>query len=358
MTSAEIVRKTVDFKNPERLPFDYYAYGKRYTDIVTTYLDWDYEYEHRTWVEGNYEYYLDAYGNTWCRSSGDKSSKGQIHQGVLQESWDKLDSFNFPKLSSAANTDKVRSFFNRYTDLFKVGCLYVGSFEILRMLRGFQNLMEDLLLEPERIHQLCSVINNELVSVVEGYAECGADGIHVMEDWGTQSNALISRSLWEEFFAPGYYKICETAHRHNMIVILHSCGMLRDLIDGIIDSGVDVLQFDQNANYGSPGKNNGIERLKEDYGGRVTFFCPVDIQQTLIKGNKVSIDSEVKRLVQHLGSREGGFIAKSYGRGEKQYLDSIGCDPEWNNFAFECFKKYGEELFGVEFNIPVLGGDC
>ena len=67
-----------------------------------------------------------------------------------------------------------------------------------------------------------------------------------------------------------------------------------------------------------------------------------------------NIESEVKRLVGHLGSRDGGFIAKSYGRGTKVYLDSIGCDPDWNNFAFECFKKYGEELFEVEFNIPII----
>ena len=354
MTSAEIVRKTIAFEHPERLAFDYYAYGRRYTDIITTYLDWDFEYEHKSWVEGDFEYYLDAYGNTWRRSSGDQSSKGQIYRGVLEESWGKLDSFALPNFSVAANTHKVRNYFNRHPDLYKVGCLYIGSFEILRMLRGFQNLMEDLLLEPERIQQLCGMIDKELISVVEGYAKCGANGIHIMEDWGTQNNALISRRLWEKFFAPGYYKICETAHRHNMTVMLHSCGMLRELIDGIIDSGVDVLQFDQNANYSSPERNDGIERLRADYGGRVTFFCPVDIQHTLVKGDKKNIESEVKRLVGHLGSRDGGFIAKSYGRGTKVYLDSIGCDPDWNNFAFECFKKYGEELFKVEFNIPII----
>ena len=39
MTSCEIVRSTIDFAGPSRLAFDYYAYGRRFTDISTSYLD-------------------------------------------------------------------------------------------------------------------------------------------------------------------------------------------------------------------------------------------------------------------------------------------------------------------------------
>ncbi len=352
--SKDIVRQTIDFKRPPRLAFDYYAYGRRYTDIVTAYLDWDYEYKRKSWIEGNKVFSLDPFGNTWVRTTTDKVTKGVIQCGVLEDSWEKFDSFTMPTLSQAAYGGSVQRFFDSYPNMFKVGCIYEASFSILCKLRGFSNLMVDLILESGRVKQACEIIETELLEAVRGYALSGADGIHIMEDWGTQASSFISRDMWDQFFAPGYLKICEKAHSYNMKVILHSCGMIDDLIEGLIECGIDVLQFDQTANYSSGDKNDGIERLAAAYGGRVTFFSPVDIQHTLVTGDFQKIDDECRRLVQKLGSLKGGFIAKSYGRGAKMYLDAIGCDSVWNDFAFECFKKYGKELYGLDFDIPEL----
>ena len=197
------------------------------------------------------------------------------------------------------------------------------------------------------------MIDDELVDVVKGYAASGADGIHIMEDWGTQNAALMSRSQWDSIFAPGYERLCGTAHENGMKVILHSCGMLWDLIDGLLEVGIDVLQFDQTDNYGVPGQS-GIERLAARFRQRVTFFCPVDIQHTIGTGDHAKIEKEVRDLVFRLGGRSGGFIAKSYGRGNPTYLNAIGCKTEWNDFAFDCFVKYGRELFQTDFTVPTL----
>jgi uroporphyrinogen decarboxylase len=353
MTSREIVRRAIDFAGPARLAFDGFAYGTRHTDIITSYLDWEFPYERKSWIEGNREFYLDFWGNTWARVVTDKSTKGEIFRGIFQDSWDALDSWTVPKLSSAADSERVRQLFAAYPDLFKVGCIYNASFGILSCLRGFENLMEDLLLQPERIRQARELIDEELTLVVEGYAACGADGLHIMEDWGTQNGALVSRKMWDDLFAPEYRKLCAAAHRHDMRVILHCCGMVRDLMPAFIESGIDVLQFDQTANYGLSGVG-GIERLAAEFGHKVTFFCPIDIQHTLVTGDRARIEDEARRLVQCLGSRDGGFIAKSYGRGCQTYLDSIGCDPCWNDFAFECFKQYSQKMFGGSFDVPQL----
>ena len=353
MNSREIVCRTIDFENPERLAFDYFAHGRRYTDIITSYVDWEYEFDQKIWVEDGREFRTDAYGNIWARVISDKATKGEIYRGVLAESWDKLDSFVMPPLSNAAKSERVRQMFDAHPHMFKSGCLINGAFETLHTLRGFANLMEDLALEPERVHQACEIIEAELVRIVEGYASCGADGIHIMEDWGTQTGLLVGTSMWDEFFAGGYTKICDAAHKHDMRVILHSCGMLSDLIGRLLSCGIDVLQFDQTANYAS-GEASGIEELASKYSGRVTFFCPVDIQHTLVTGDFERIEDEARRFVQLIAGKKGGFIAKSYGRGTRTYLDAIGCDPAWNDFAFECFVKYGRELFGNKFEVPVL----
>lgn len=353
MNSREIVRRTIDRANPERLAFDYFAHGRHHTDIITSYLDREFDFDEQTWVKGGQEFRTDAFGNVWVRTVTDRATKGVIYWGALQDSWDGLNSFVMPRLSTAARNSRVKQLFDAHPNRFKVGCLGNASFSILAKLRGMVNVMQDLVLEPPMVHQACEIIEDELVQIVEAYAACGADGIHIMEDWGTQSGPLISPAMWRDFFAPGYRKICEAAHRHGMRVILHSCGMLFDLIEGFLTSGVDVLQFDQTDNYGRHG-TGGIERLAAKCAGRATFFCPVDIQRTLVTGDRARIEDEVRKLLRHLAGRHGGFIAKSYGRGTKTYLDAIGCDPEWNDFAFECFVRYGREIFGDELEIPAL----
>lgn len=353
MTSREIVYRTIDFGAPARLAFDYFAYGRRHTDIVTSYVDWEYQYDRRSWVEGDREFHLDEFGNTWVRAMSDRSTKGLPHRGVLADSWDALDSYAMPKVSSAADNDRVRAAFAAHPDKFKSGCTYGHAFSILSTMRGFSQLMEDLVFEPRRVHQACRLIDDEMVRAVHAYAAAGANGIHMMEDWGTQTALLMSPAHWREFFAPGYRRVCEAAHSHDMRVLLHSCGMLWELIDDLIECGIDVLQFDQTANYAADGKA-GIERLGERFGGRVTFFCPVDIQHTIVTGDRGRIEDEVRRLLEHLATIEGGFIAKSYGRGAQTYLDAIDCDPAWNDFAFECFKKHAADMFGTDIDPPTV----
>ena len=353
MRGREIVRRTIDLTGPPRLAFDYFAYGRRYTDIVTSYLDFSLSYDRQCWVEGNREFYRDAFGNLWARVVGDRASKGEVHRGALQNSWAALDRYTMPPLAAAAGSEGVRALFSAHPDRFRVGCLVNASFSILSKLRGFQNLMEDLLLEPGRVREACALIEAELIRVVKAYSTCGADGIHIMEDWGSQDRAFMSRACWESFFAEGYHSLCEAAHEAGMKVILHTCGKVDALIPGFLDCGVDVLQLDQTANYSADGVG-GIERLAASFAGQVTFFCPVDIQATLVSGDRARIAAEARRLVAQLGTRQGGFIAKSYGRGSANYLQAIGCDPAWNDYAFECFVRAGEELFGQPFDLQGL----
>lgn len=60
-------------------------------------------------------------------------------------------------------------------------------------------------------------------------------------------------------------------------------------------------------------ENMGLDLLGRRFGGRVTFWCPVDIQATMVHGSLEDIRAYCRKLVKTLGRREGGFIAKWYG---------------------------------------------
>jgi hypothetical protein len=93
---------------------------------------------------------------------------------------------------------------------------------------------------------------------------------------------------------------------------------------------MDVLQFDQP-------ELHDIDHLAERFAGRVTFFCPVDIQEILPTGDRALIQARARYMRERLGGRGGGFIAKNYGS-----VDALACSPEWEHWAYEAFVQVAE----------------
>jgi hypothetical protein len=112
---------------------------------------------------------------------------------------------------------------------------------------------------------------------------------------------------------------------------MHSCGKITAIIPDLIESGIDVLQFDQP-------QIHGIDTLSQfQKKNKITFWCPVDIQKTLQTKNETLIQQEVKELLDKLWQNgRGGFIAGYYSDNT-----SIGLDPKWQEIASDEFLKKG-----------------
>jgi hypothetical protein len=76
-------------------------------------------------------------------------------------------------------------------------------------------------------------------------------------------------------------------------------------MDMFVEAGCDVLQLDQS-------ELMGIEWLGKNYGGKICFWNPVDIQKTIGSGDLDAIADEAHRQVWHLGNFNGGFMVKAY----------------------------------------------
>ena len=102
-----------------------------------------------------------------------------------------------------------------------------------------------------------------------------------------------------------------------MAFFVHSCGYVYEIIEDFIDVGVDILQLDQP-------ELMGVERLSREFGGRVTFWCPVDIQKIMVTGDRALIESNTEKMMDYFGHFKGGFIAKDYPQWE-----AVGVREEW-----------------------------
>lgn len=322
MTSREVIRRNLEQSGPDRigLHFD----GGRLSDFCGAGVTPPTNREERKWMDGEVEYHLDMWGNTWHRFVG-MSAKGEICRPALED-WGQLKDYELPDLTNPANFEPARHAFAQAGDRYRLGHVPGFPFAISRYLRKMEVYFEDLVLEREHINDLHDRITTLLEGVIRRLGEAGADGIIFAEDWGTQHRLLISPTMWREIFRPLFKRLCDTAHGCGMHVLMHSCGYVWEIIDDLAEVGVNAFQFDQPALY-------GLERLAgklQDV--KVCLFSPVDIQRVLPTGDREQIVAEARKMVALFGGKHGGLIANNYSD-----LHGIGVEAEWDQWAYEAF---------------------
>ena len=330
MNSREIVLRTLEYRGPERVAASFPA--PYWNDLCST--SYVYEGYDPTWCEVSpgLQEYVDEWGNTWARL--DTTSKGEAVRGVLPD-WAALDSLRLPDLANPANFARVREVCcDPANDRFRLGGLPGFPFNIARYMRHLEEFLADVLLEPDKVRALLSRIEDLLAEVIVQYAGAGVDGVMFCEDWGTQENLMIHPRTWREIFKPGYARLCQVAHERGVKVFMHSCGKITAIIPDLIETGIDVLQFDQP-------RLHGLDALA-CFHGRITFWCPVDIQKTLQTHDEAAIAAEAREMLEKLGGPEGGLIAGYYGDNP-----SIGLDPHWQDVACRTFMARGRWSGGI-----------
>lgn len=328
MTSREIVQMSLAFAGPPRIV---YGMGGGFPrDMASVGRGPALNSRAKPWQKKNgYWEMVDEWGNIWRRL--ESITKGEVWKGVIEESWDLLDTYEFPKTDAPELYEAAKA---RCRELHEKGWFVLGSvgwpFNIARYMRRMENFLADVASEPERVRDLLWRITLLLEKEIHRLAECGVDGIMSGEDWGTQDRLLVSPTTWRRLFKPCFQHLCDAAHSHGLSVWLHSCGHVSEVLEDWVEVGINVCQFDQP-------ELHGIDWLAEHFGGRLHFWCPVDIQRTLPTRDPVRIERAAKEYVEKLGCYGGGFIAGYYGSNE-----ALGLDPKYQAIACRAFMRYGD----------------
>ena len=322
MNSHELIARTLNYEAPERVAhsFEPSDFAHAHCTLESRATSW-------RKVGGDRWERTDEWGNTWGRV--DPTSKGEVVRGVIQ-SWDDLDTYTFPQVDRKEAYQKVRETRRQEPNRWLIGHLPGFTFNIARKMRRFEQYLMDIMLDRDHVRVLHDRIDAMLTTMIEQYAEAGVDSVMFPEDWGTQKGTLINPSLWREEFYPRFCRLCDVAHRAGIKVFMHSCGQIEPIVPGLIDAGIDLLQFDQP-------DLHGIDTLAgRQEKATITFWCPVDIQITLQTRDRGIIEAKVKEMLDKLWKGRGGFVAGYYGDNA-----SIGLDPKWQQIASEAFLQYG-----------------
>jgi len=183
----------------------------------------------------------------------------------------------------------------------------------MHALRSFARTLEDLYLEPGLSAELADRLVEFDIRVIRNAASAvGANRIYALnftDDWGTQTGSFVSPDFWREFFQPRYRRIFEECHRLGWDVCMHSCGKVNELIEPLVEAGLDVINLQQP-------RALGIEEIGRRYRGRICFETCCDIQATLPSKGIAEIREEARNLLEHWATLEGGFILADYGPDE------------------------------------------
>ncbi len=258
--------------------------------------------------------YIDQWGATWRKASTRApyiNVDGPL-QHLIDPNTSALDTIDWP---DARDSSRIRGLRERTlklrqeTDYAIVLNLGNTTFALSQRVRGFAELLEDLLINPEFASGLMERVTDivcDMASAAVGAVGDLVDAVSTADDLGIQTQPFMAPELYRQMVKPYHARLAATVHGlTDASFILHSDGAIRDLLPDLIDAGVDVLNPVQvNATGMSPGE------LNREFGKDLCFWGGIDTQKVLPFGSPSDVAREVRNRVGDLG-RDGGYVVAS-----------------------------------------------
>lgn len=316
------VQDAIEFRKPDRVPVVFWNCDQAEGDVMLYHLSLG--------VPG------DGSANTWDWSTNEwgyrleKLGDGTMGHPVepFYRVLPRAEQIRVPDLREAERMSALPAFLDLAEDRYRLASLDLSGFTVYTLLRGFENAMQDFLLEPDEFAALFDRIIDFECELMRLAARQSFDGIHFADDWGTQSGLMISPAMWRRLFKPRYARQFALAHELGLHVWYHCCGEFLAIMEDFHEIGVDVLNIAQ------PNVND-LTEVGQRLRGRQCFMMPVSYQTVSIQGTPDEIRAEAQRLYDLLAVPEGGFI------GYVEEYSVMGMSADNYQACGEAFRQLG-----------------
>jgi uroporphyrinogen decarboxylase len=229
--------------------------------------------------------------------------------------------------------DLARSYRDRGQAVMIKGVL-AGIFEMSQRVRGMQNIMMDLVSDPD----LAGAFLDKMVELKIAFWEMALpqlgdliDVISEADDYGTQESQLVSPRMFRQLFKPRLATLFKRIKQlaPNAKLFFHSDGNLRPILPDLIEIGVDILNPIH-----ITAKGMEPVALKKDFGKDLVFWGgAVETQTVLPFGKPQEVKDNVRRNLDALAPG-GGYVFNT--------IHNIQADvPPQNMLAlYEALREY------------------
>lgn len=199
-------------------------------------------------VEVKPEFFRDEYGVIWNKTGVDKDIG--VIDGIILEETDDLDDFELPPVDEAFIRGELERLVSGAGDRFRVAGIGFSLFERAWTLRGMENLLCDMLTEPEFVERLMDKIVERNMKILDIALSYDIDAVYFGDDWGQQRGLIMGPVCWRRFIKPRVAQMYARVHEAGKYVVQHSCGDIREIMDELADIGLNLYQTFQPEIYG------------------------------------------------------------------------------------------------------------
>jgi uroporphyrinogen-III decarboxylase len=174
-------------------------------------------------------------------------------------------------------------------------------FKLCWELRGFEQFMLDLSLNPLLVEALADRAMEHLTEQVQVLSNQGIDLIMLAGDIAMQDGMMLSPATWRRYFKPRLRQLLESVKTESdLYFMFHSDGDILEVMDDLIEIEFDAVTPVQ------PECMDVVE-IKRRYGQSLCLHGTISCQQTLPFGTPDEVKAEVRQRLDCC-AQEGGLI--------------------------------------------------
>jgi uroporphyrinogen decarboxylase len=184
---------------------------------------------------------------------------------------------------------------------FALASVGFALFERAWSLCGMEDLLCYMLTDPGAVAALFNKLTAYNLKKLRIALEYGFDGVIFGDDWGQQKGLIMGAPLWRKLIKPFVAAMYAEVKSKGKFIAQHTCGDNREILDDLIDIGLNVYQTFQPEIY-------GMSPFKEKYAGRLTIWGGISTQTQLPFLTPAEVYGITKNAIAILG-KGGGYIA-------------------------------------------------
>ena len=194
----------------------------------------------------------------------------------------------------------------------KIVALSGKIFTLSWLLMGFENFSVKLMLETDFVKKVIDKVAAIQFKALETVMKIpNIAAVWVVDDIAFGTGTIVNPDYYRKLIFPWYKKFAEVCHKNNKFMFFHSDGLLWDVIDDLIEIGIDALHpIDPTC--------MDIVEIKRQLAGKICVFGNVP-NDLLMRGTPEEVAKYTKKLIKTIGPG-GGYC-----------LGSGNSVPEWAN---------------------------
>ncbi len=284
MTSTERVRATILGQPADRQPIYGWVYGNLTTEIDDMFgsldgLERKYEYDMAHLFTGPWPFYEDKIED--MRRTGEPITPQMLLQAGIFQSPEKMEEYQ----PIVEDLKRYKAQHERFCYIQTPGLL-----EPFNGLMGIENHLLNMALYPDEMEELYSKLTQWRNDFARHCIELGVDMVHISDDWGAQTDMLISPNMWWNMIQPGLKETVDIVHENGSFASLHSDGCIKRVLDGVVDIGFDLIHpYQENANM-------PYDIYLNNYADKFAIMGGINVQNALGIMERDDLEKDIRRI--------------------------------------------------------------